>query len=108
MTGAIDPGQLRHRYVIESEIETADGLGGSTVQWTKQFDVWAQIKPVSARLVTNAGATMPEISHIFIIRYRDDVMPGMRFVNAGNQFLIDATYDPDLTGRYLKCETRQV
>lgn len=85
----------------------ADGLGGRQLSWTRCFDVWAELRPVGAVRTYRSGSSHADVSHRVTIRYRDDVSPGMRFAKDRRTFLVLTVFDPDETGRYLVCETRE-
>ncbi|GAB5506654.1 MAG: phage head closure protein [Rhizobiaceae bacterium] len=103
----IDPGQLRHEVALESAGLTPDGLGGHTESWTEVATVFARIEPIGATSEFGAGQTRETASHRFTIRHRGDVASGMRFTANGRIFEILTVSDPDETGRYLVCRTRE-
>lgn len=103
----IDPGQLRHEVALESAALTTDGLGGHIESWTEVATVFARIEPIGATSEFGAGQTRETATHRFTIRHRGDVASGMRFKVNGPIFEILTVSDPDETGRYLVCRTRE-
>lgn len=39
-------GKMRERIRVDAQIETPDGMGGSTVTWQPYATLWAQVTPV--------------------------------------------------------------
>ncbi|WP_281685108.1 phage head closure protein [Thalassobaculum salexigens] len=81
------------------EILVTGGSQGATV--------FALIEPVSASAVFGAGQTLETVTHRITMRWRDGVASGMRLTRAGRTFEIVTVHDPDETGRYLVCRTRE-
>jgi SPP1 family predicted phage head-tail adaptor len=106
-TEFIDPGLLRHEVALESASLTPDGMGGHGESWAEIATIFARIEPVSAESGFGAGQTRETATHRFTLRFRDDVVSGMRFTRAGRIFEILTVHDPDETGRYLVCRTRE-
>ncbi len=44
----MDPGQLRHRMIIEQPADEPDGAGGAVRQFVVMKTVWAHIQPLKA------------------------------------------------------------
>ncbi|MBO6899763.1 MAG: phage head closure protein [Rhizobiaceae bacterium] len=103
----INPGQLRHEVALESPALTPDGLGGYTENWVETATVFARIEPMGTTSRFGAGQTREVASHRITIRHRSDVASGMRFSANGRIFAILTVSDPDETGRYLVCRTRE-
>jgi SPP1 family predicted phage head-tail adaptor len=103
----IDPGRLRHEVALESASLTADGMGGHTGSWAEIATVFARIEPLGVESRFGAGQTRETATHRFTIRHRADVASGMRFARAERKFEILTVHDPDETGRYLVCRTRE-
>ncbi len=106
-TEFIDPGQFRHEVALESAAQAPDGMGGHTESWSEIATVFARIEPVSAESRFGAGQTRETATHRFTLRFRSDLASGMRFTRAGRIFEILTAHDPDETGRYLVCRTRE-
>jgi SPP1 family predicted phage head-tail adaptor len=103
----IDPGALRTELALETNTPVSDGLGGYAESWSEVATVFALIEPVSARSVFGAGQALETVTHRITIRARDGVASGMRFAKGGRSFEIVTVHDPDETGRYLVCRTRE-
>lgn len=104
----IDPGRLRRELVLETSQRTADGLGGFVEAWTEIATLYGQIEPVAAREFFGADQTLETVTHRITVRWRDDVLSGMRFARAGRRFDILTVHDPDESGRYLVCRVKEI
>jgi len=103
----VDPGALRSRLVLQAVTAVPDGLGGFAESWSDVAMVFARIEPVSADSRFGAGQTLETVTHRVTLRRRGDVEAGMRFVGDGRRFEIVTVHDPDESGRYLVCRTRE-
>ena len=103
----IDPGALRNEMSLQARQTTPDGSGGFTEDWVETARVFARIEPVSADSYFGAGQKLETTSHRITMRYRADVASGMRLEKSGRVFSILTVSDPDESGRYLVCRTRE-
>lgn len=103
----IDPGSLRSELSLQSRIETPDGLGGFTESWNEVATLFGRIEPVSATSVFGPDQTVETVTHRITLRWRETVASGMRFVRQNRIFDIVTVHDPDDTGRYLVCRTKE-
>lgn len=83
-------GKLRHRIRIEKYDDVRDEAGevvqdpvtGEVSQeWVLVDEVWAEIKPLSAREFIAAAATQSAITAHIVIRYRDGLDASMRITH---------------------------
>jgi SPP1 family predicted phage head-tail adaptor len=103
----IDPGRFRTELVLEQVSDASDGMGGEVETWLPVATVFASLDPVSARSVFGADQTLETVTHLVTLRQEEDVRSGMRFINGSRVFDILTVHDPDETGRYFVCETRE-
>lgn len=103
MSGGFDPGQLSVRLDLEQDGEIPDGLGGFSSQWTALASLWAQIVPTGAAPLERAATVATDSSHQIRVRWRQDIVRGMRFRKGARLFMIEAVFDPDESGRFLTC-----
>jgi len=96
-------GELRHRVRIEAETRDDDGGGGADATWSLVAEAWASIKATGGTEAAAADALRGRTTHEIWIRYRDDVIPAMRFVASARIFDVRAVLDPDGRGRWLRC-----
>lgn len=97
----IDPGQLRTALTVEQPSEAPDGQGGFIVTWDIVVTVWAMVEPMAGRSVAFAERVDTLSSHRIWIRWRNDVVRGMRLTGNGRIYRIDTVEDADGTRRYL-------
>jgi SPP1 family predicted phage head-tail adaptor len=105
---AIDPGRFRTELVLERVDDVPDGMGGEVENWSVVATVFVHMEPVSAKSVFGAGQTLETVTHLFTLRQDEDVKSGMRFTKGARMFDILTVYDPDETGRYFQCESREI
>jgi len=103
----VDPGELRTELVLEEASRTSDGAGGFTESWTQIATVFARLQLIVVRERFGADQTIEEVTHRVTIRHQPDVASGMRFVMGDRILSILTVHDPDETGRYLVCRTRE-
>ncbi len=105
MAEFIDPGRLRTELSLRQGGIQLDELGGQMEDWAEIATVFAMIEPISARSLAGADQTQQAVSHRITMRWRGDVVVGMRLAGQGRVFDIVTVHDPDETGRYLVCRT---
>ena len=103
----IDAGQLNHEVTLEAPVETPDGAGGFTTVWTSVAILWARLEPLDPAREAWAGRDAAEQTHRITIRFREDLKQGMRLRKLTRLFPILSVQDPDETGRFLVCRTRE-
>ncbi len=103
----IDPGTLRTALLLEEMSPTPDGAGGFGETWTEIATVFAKVEPVAEQDRYGAGQTLEVVTHRVTMRHRPDVASGMRFVLGARALDILTVLDPDESGRYLVCRTRE-
>ncbi len=100
MTSApyIRTGAMRHFAELQAQVTTADGGGGRSVVWTKERDVWCQIRPLSGSMRLQGMQRESQTTHEIYTRYQSDVAPGTvqrkRIVYDGKAYRIDAAWQP--------------
>jgi len=104
----IDPGRFRIELVLEQVEDASDGMGGEVENWSALATVFAHVEPVSAKSVFGADQTLETVTHLVTLRQGEDVKSGMRFTKGTRTFDILTVYDPDETGRYFQCESREI
>ena len=77
------PGELRHRIEIGRTENTVNENGYPEATDTVICVVWASVSDNSSRRIQSADSSIMEAGRLFVIRYRDDIQPGMcvRFQN---------------------------
>lgn len=99
-------GNRRHRLVLETPIEVADGMGGVTRSFLAVDVLWAAIETSGAPEVT-ADRPGAVLAHRISVRAPAAIAPGDRFRLGARILAIDAVSDPDNRGRELLCLCRE-
>jgi SPP1 family predicted phage head-tail adaptor len=100
----LDPGQLSARLELERREEVSDAQGGVVTGFAVVASLWARIEPVSSKQEERGDEEIFAVTHRIWIRFREDLMAGMRFRKGGRPFALRAWHDPDETRRYLVCQ----
>lgn len=109
----IDPGRFRSELVLEEVALTPDGQGGHDESWSEAATVLALVEPISATSRFGADQTLETATHRITLRARSGVASGSlasgkRFRKGDRIFEIVTVHDPDESGRYMVCRTREV
>jgi phage head-tail adaptor, putative, SPP1 family len=88
-------GKLRHRVRLQREQTEDDLAGADNVSFIEVDTVWADVRTSGGREFWEAKKLTPELTHEVEIRYRDDVVAGMRFLYGTQVLRIQAPVDPD-------------
>lgn len=103
----LDPGALRSELRLQTCMSTSDAAGGLIEDWIETAVVFGLIEPVAATSIFGAAQALETVTHRVVIRARSGVRSQMRFVRQDRIFVIVTVHDPDETGRYLTCMTRE-
>ena len=103
----IDPGALRHPLTLQQAVRTPDGAGGFSESWATVATVFGKVEPLGTESSARADQMLEAVTHRVTIRKRGDVAAGMRFDWNGRVLEIVTAHDPDETGRFLECRTRE-
>ena len=87
-------GLLNKRVTFQTNTPTANSLGEYVDTYADTFTVWAEILPLSGRLLFQAQQANSEVTGTIRIRYRSDVEPTMRIVHGSRYFRILSIIDP--------------
>lgn len=101
-------GKANKLIILQAEQLTSDGQGGSARSWATVGSEFAVLRPVTARERYRAQALRSETTHDAMIRYRTDVVGGMRFTHAGRVFNILAVTDREEAHVLLDLECQEV
>ena len=71
-------GALRARVMLQSPARTPDDLGGASLAWADEGEVWAELAPAGAgeRIAYDTASAI--VSYVLHIRARADVRAGWR------------------------------
>lgn len=90
-------GELRQRATLQSRSSVRDALGGESVIWGDEFDIWCCIEPLQGRELLAAQQIQSEINTRITVRYYDGktIVPQWRLVHDGVIFDILTLADID-------------
>lgn len=103
----IDPGRFRTPLALDIPDLAPDGAGGLTGGWAEAAAFHGLVEPVTAGPRFTGDQFLEETTHRITIRHRPDVKPGMRLRRDRRLFAVLSVHDPDESGRYLVCLTRE-
>ena len=107
MVDFIEPGSLRTELALEEATLSEDGANGHTEDWAEVATVFARLEPQRADMRFAGDQTLESVTHRVTLRFREIVKSGMRFRLGDRLLAIVTVHDPDETGRYLICRTRE-
>lgn len=88
------------------EGRTADGLGGATSTWAPIGVVRCRFSQPSATERVVATANGADLSHVVYLLSAADVRRGDQLRDSGRIFEVLATYEPSVSGTYLRADCR--
>ncbi len=97
-------GRLRHRLTLESRSRAEDGGGGAVSSWDRVAELWGAVEAIGGAEAVAADRVTGHAAYRIVIRYRDDVVPAMRFRRGAEAFDIRAALDNDGRRRFLTCQ----
>ena len=94
-------GKMRHRISLESVGRTSDDAGGFSSGWDEAAEIWAHVKPASARENFRDMQLAEEKTYEVTIRYRDNASASQRIKFGTRIFNIRQVRNRDERSRYL-------
>jgi SPP1 family predicted phage head-tail adaptor len=93
-------GAMRARITVQRENPQAAGGGAYAVGWTNVATLWAQIEPINGREALQGARLESRVAYRLVLRYRPDIVAGMRVVWQGKNFAIQTVLDQGVTHRF--------
>ena len=94
------------KQVVLSQLVTGspavDEFGQPNQSWEPVDTVWASLEPLSGREFWAQQQVQSEITVRLRIRYRDDVLPGMKATYSGKSYMIQYIIDQGEAHRELQ------
>ena len=109
MSGRIPPvGTLRHRVQLQQKIMSTEPAGGHATTYVPIATVWASISSKSGGDYRGADSRGAKISHVVMLRFRNDLTVGDRILYGGRS--LEILFVKDLNGRkaYLECACQEM
>jgi SPP1 family predicted phage head-tail adaptor len=97
-------GSLTDRVSFQRRETTGEDEGGHIGLFVPVSSLWARVRALSGRQVTEADARGVAVSHTVVVRFRTDVKAGDRFGYRGRWLSVVSA--ADLNGRraWLSCQ----
>lgn len=109
MRGTVsNPGELSHLLALQKCERVSDGLGGQSETWVKLRDIWARVTVQSQREAASGDHLVSELNYEVLIRYRDDIEVGMRFIFRGQNLEIQSCADIAGDRCFLVCVCQEI
>ena len=96
-----------HRLELQTLSEEVSPSGELSQQWTIICSVWGALFDKSVIRDEQAQQMRETINLSVLIRYRDDVANGWRFLLGERELTILTVHDPDETKRFLSCRCEE-
>jgi SPP1 family predicted phage head-tail adaptor len=100
---AAGPSRLRHRILIETPVEVADGAGGVRRTWQASAPVWAAVQPLKAADAPPLALPGQTVTHRVTLRWRAGLTTAARLRLGARVFALRAVHDPEERRRVLVC-----
>lgn len=104
MSETIPPlGTLTDRVQLKQRLTTPEDEGGEVSVFAPLATVWARVRPLSSRQISEADARTVGASHSVVLRFRTDLSAGDRVVYRGRNLEVVAANDLNGRRAYLSC-----
>lgn len=100
-------GELDQRIKIMRGVDTPDGYGGNTVVFTEVNEIWALVRPLSGREVTDYDRVNAESRYLFVVRYPIDIQDSDRIDWDGEGYNIRFRKKPKGRELYMQIEAER-
>lgn len=104
MNGVPEIGSLTDRVSFQRRETSGEDEGGHIALFVPVTSLWARVRALSGRQVSEADARGVAVSHTVVVRFRNDVKAGDRFGYRGRWLRVVSA--ADLNGRraWLVCQ----
>ena len=99
------PGELRNLVEIERTVNNPNGNGYADETEEVICRVWASVEDGSSRYLVAGDAGTAARGLVFVIRWREDIVPGMWVRFRDEKHRIEKVEEYDFKRRYLKLTT---
>ncbi|KKN71036.1 hypothetical protein LCGC14_0424530 [marine sediment metagenome] len=86
----IQAGSLHHRAELQKKVIVEDAIGGDSVTWVKDRDLWCHIQEDSGRMTQEAMQREEQIMTKIFARFNADLETGKRIVHDSKTYTIKA------------------
>lgn len=100
---AVVIGEMHHRLALEAALRTPDGAGGASETWSLVAEIWGALRPIGGNEGMEADGLKGRATHEIWIRWREGLLPEMRFRLGTRAFDIKNIAESEGRRRYLRC-----
>lgn len=90
---AVRAGKLRHRVELQAPAESLNTTGEVIEEWRTERQAWVEIKPLSARELTQNEQVEARTTHTMTMRYWSGLTPKHRVLYRDRVFFITGIVD---------------
>lgn len=101
-------GAMRHRLRLEAPVDTSDGGGGFSRTYRTVAHVWARVSAIASSRQFTEQRFEQTTSYQIDLRWRADIVAGMRFVFRERNLAIYSVRDPDGARRFITCACEEI
>lgn len=101
------PSQLRHRVTLEQLARADDEGGGYDETWVEVVTLFADVRPIGGTERVEADRLEGQITHEITLRFRQGVVPAMRFRKGARLFQVLSVINVEERDRWLKCRCEE-
>lgn len=96
-------GTLTDRVQLQRRQSVPEAEGGHATLYVPVGSLWSRVRRLSVRSASEADGRGTAITHAVVIRFRNDVQPGDRFVYRGRHLAVASADDLDGRRAWLGC-----
>ena len=101
------PGEIDQYIEIQSQVNTPDGMGGNSVTWQSKGSIFAHVRPLGGKEITDYERVNAEARYLFVVRYPVDIDDSDRIVWDGLEFNIRVRKAPKGRDLYMQIEAER-
>ncbi len=91
----MNPGELRHRLIFQSQVVTRNAFGEEVVTFLTQGERWGSVKPLSGREYFLSQQAQSQVTHQITIRYFSGLRTDWRILLGSRVFNIKSAINTD-------------
>lgn len=104
---AFRPGELDQYIKVQEQQEAADGYGGNALTWVDKGEIFAHVRPLSGREVTEFERVNAEARYLFVVRYPADITESDRIIWEDEEYNIRVLKKPKGRDLYMQIEAER-
>lgn len=101
------PGELDQYIEVQKQVNASDGMGGNALTWQTKGNIFAHVRPLSGREITDYDRVNAEARYLFVVRYPADIADSDRIIWEGEAFNIRVRKAPKGRDLYMQIEAER-